>query len=101
MSETMPFAKSAKDAKSLLAGAHDFEWLDTLVASLKGRKIVDVGYAIDTEEAMAWPVLILDDGTQVIINRDDEGNGPGVMRVYKNDEDSHIGSWTVYPKQDF
>lgn len=99
MSDTIPFAGCTKDAKKLLAGAGDYKWIDTLVAALKGRKIEDVGYAIDKEEGMAWPMLILDDGTQVIINRDDEGNGPGVMRVFKPDEDSHIGSWQVYPKQ--
>jgi hypothetical protein len=41
-----------------------------------GRKIVDVGYLIMDGEA--FPCIALDNGDSIIIQRDDECNGPGV-----------------------
>ena len=55
-------------------------------AAVIGRTIVDAGYLImgtpegeeeDYEDETAWPCLVLDNGETVIIQRDDEGNGPG------------------------
>lgn len=41
--------------------------------TLQGRKILDVQF-LDS-----FPVLVLDNKTCVVIQRDDEGNGPGSM----------------------
>lgn len=46
---------------------------DAQRAALKGRKIADVQF-VD-----GFPVLVLDTGVCVVIQRDAEGNGPGAI----------------------
>lgn len=45
---------------------------------LIGRTIRDVQFQGDSPREM-FPILVLDDSTCVVIQRDDEGNGPGSM----------------------
>ncbi len=64
---------------------------------LKGKKIVNVRYLSNSEtKANFWykrgPVLILDDGTQIIPVADDEGNESGVMEIY-----DYKGKITILP----
>lgn len=59
-------------------------WIDRARELLVGRTIVDVHWLSDAEmQANLWsttcPVLILDDGTQLIPVADDEGNQAGVV----------------------
>ena len=47
-----------------------------------GRKIIGVRYLTQEElDEMDWygrvPVILLDDGTEIVASQDDEGNGPG------------------------
>lgn len=49
-----------------------YGWLRKYIEQLKGRTIVATGV---NEEG--FPLLILDNGVQVSIARDEEGNGPG------------------------
>jgi hypothetical protein len=60
------------------------EWEQKITSLLVGQKIVAVRY--QTEEEMndfdwyAKGLLIdLDDGTQLLVMQDDEGNGPGAI----------------------
>ena len=60
-------------------------------ALLTGRKIVDVRYQSDSEvDTYGWIcralVLVLDDGAQLVLSADSEGNGPGAMFYSKEDE---------------
>jgi hypothetical protein len=50
-----------------------------LSRTLSGHKIVDVQFSDD------FPILILDNGVCVVIQQDDEGNGPGAMSLQKID----------------
>ncbi len=45
-----------------------------------GKRIVKAGYAqLMNDEQEVWPCLILDDGSILVVQCDDEANGPGVM----------------------
>lgn len=45
-----------------------------------GRRIVKAGYAqLMNDEREVWPCLILDDGSILLVQCDDEANGPGVI----------------------
>ena len=47
-----------------------------------GKRVVKAGYAqLMNDEQEVWPCLILEDGSILIVQRDDEANGPGVMTV--------------------
>jgi hypothetical protein len=53
---------------------------------LIGRTIVAVRYLTQEElDDMDWygnvPVLVFDDGTEIVASQDSEGNGPGVFFV--------------------
>lgn len=67
------------------------EHIAPAVALLKGRRIVAVRYT-DAEEtdALGWdepaPVIFLDNGAFLILQRDPEGNGPGGAMVYPAQE---------------
>lgn len=41
------------------------------------KRIVNAGY-VDFDGQL-WPILRLEDGTEIIAGRDDECNGPGVL----------------------
>ena len=43
------------------------------MSKVKGKKIVSVGYTADN-----FPYFLLDDGSMIFIQQDDEGNGGGV-----------------------
>jgi hypothetical protein len=43
-----------------------------------GRRIVEAGYIDLNGDGQAWPILLLEGGENIVINMDDEGNGPGV-----------------------
>lgn len=59
-------------------------WNDTAAKILKGRTITDVFYMSQEEaDELGWQgrgiVLVLDDGSQVIPQTDDEGNDAGAL----------------------
>jgi hypothetical protein len=61
-------------------------WESVAKSHLKDRTIVDMFYLNKKEvEDMAWYrsglVLVLDNGAQVVVQQDDEGNGPGALLV--------------------
>lgn len=65
-------------------------------SDLVGRKIVEVRYLNDEEtNTMGWfkktPILILDDGRQVIPQQDDEGNDGGMLVVYNPKDGKEVG----------
>lgn len=62
---------------SQLSGSAMPRILTDMRAALIGRTITDVGYLVDQGDV--WPCLVLDDGTQIVASRDDEGNGPGSL----------------------
>lgn len=62
----------------------DANWMAYAVKHLLGRRIVGVEYMDEREASdFGWPervlVLTLDDGTRLIPEADEEGNGPGVL----------------------
>ena len=66
------------------------EGIDTLINDVKGdvigKKIVGIRYLTDKEkDASYWykrcPILILEDGTQILPLSDDEGNESGVLEI--------------------
>lgn len=68
-------------------------WADVARKHLKGRTIVDAFYCSEEDQkSLDWfesgVVLVLDDGTQLIAQADDEGNGPGALAVAS--ETSHV-----------
>jgi hypothetical protein len=59
-------------------------WDDEASQRLVGRKIVEARYLTrDEADGMAWlhssVLLVLDDGTQLVPARDDEGNDAGAL----------------------
>jgi hypothetical protein len=68
-------------------------WTDEANTLLKGRRIVGVRYLTATEvEDYAWDsrglVLFLDNGTELVVSADDEGNGPGA--IFTNNEKTPV-----------
>lgn len=49
-----------------------------------GKRIIDAGYINLNGDGEAWPVLILEGAENIIIQRDDECNGPGVAVTSKD-----------------
>jgi uncharacterized protein Smg (DUF494 family) len=67
------------------------KWESEAKRLLEGRTIKGVRYlTIEEQDEMYWHrrglVLFLDNGDQVIVSQDDEGNGPGALHV--NGEDT-------------
>jgi hypothetical protein len=92
--DTVPFISTPEQLKELTKVKNgNGQWLVDLCKALEGRTIKQFGYVIQNGEA--WPTLLLDDGSQVAIERDDEGNGPGVLRVHGSDVGPHLGSWQL------
>ena len=58
-----------------------------------GRKIVSCSYHDDGEAA--FPLLELSDGSRIIIQSDDEGNGAGVPVCFSAREDRIVCMWQV------
>lgn len=61
-------------------------WQETAKNALVGRTILAAHYMDKSEtHYMGWDqsgiFLVLDNGAQVIVQRDEEGNGPGVLCV--------------------
>lgn len=48
-----------------------------LAQTLVGKTIAQIGYV--NEDDQYWPIIILDDGTELVAQQDDEGNGPGSL----------------------
>lgn len=67
------------------------KWNAVAMKELRGRTIVHTTYMTSEDtKAMGWYksglVLFLDNGAQVFVQQDDEGNGPGALLVaYEND----------------
>lgn len=63
------------------------KWNAVAMKELRGRTIVHTFYMTpeDAKKAMGWYksglVLFLDNGAQVFVQQDDEGNGPGALLV--------------------
>lgn len=64
--------------------------LKTLRAMLVGETIIDITYMVD-DEGQAWPTIITDDH-HLVIQRDDEANGPGAVHVSGYDPDGQAWS---------
>lgn len=58
-----------------LVGAAMPKILAEFQVAVIGKKIVNAGYI--TTGGECWPVLLLEDGENITIQSDDEGNGPG------------------------
>ncbi|NDE17451.1 hypothetical protein EBZ80_21215 [bacterium] len=61
-------------------------WTNEATRALVGRRIVKVQYLGKKDcENMGWDdsgiALILDNGNTVIVQQDDEGNGPGALLI--------------------
>lgn len=59
-------------------------WIEHAKARLLGKRIVDIRWMGEGElRNLAWPqgaiVLVLDDGSLMLPQADDEGNGPGAL----------------------
>lgn len=67
-------------------------WIERAKARLLGRRIIGIRWMGEGElENLAWPqgsmVLELDDGSLLLPQADDEGNGPGaVLHITKTDD---------------
>jgi hypothetical protein len=48
-----------------------------LAQTLVGKKIAQIGYI--REHGQCWPIVVLDDGTELVAQADDEANGPGSL----------------------
>ena len=63
-------------------------------ALLAGRTIKEVKYQ-DNNEEYDWhqsaPIIVLDDGTEIIASRDPEGNGPGALFIESPQESTLLG----------
>ena len=68
------------------------KWNTIAMKEMRGRTIVHTKYMTSEDvKAMGWYrsglVLFLDNGAQVFVQQDDEGNGPGALLVtYENDD---------------
>ena len=64
--------------------------------ALKGKKIQRIEY--QKGESDWWPVLILEGGGEIVIQQDDESNGPGVPVFYPSREanGTSFGLWEVH-----
>ncbi len=55
---------------------------------LIGRTIKGVGYLqYEAGEAQVWPCLLLDNEAVIVVQCDDAGNGPGVLRLVTEKEE--------------
>jgi hypothetical protein len=84
---SLPITPHQGEQMSFLSRANKItDWHTVAKTYLKGRTIVDVRYlnAMEVEE-MGWYrsglMLFLDNGSQVMVQQDDEGNGPGALSV--------------------
>ena len=73
------------------------KWNMRAKARLEGKTIRQVRYMTGGEaESLGWwqrgVVFSLNDGTHVVIQQDDEGNGPGAMLLL-----DRRGDWEVLP----
>lgn len=59
-------------------------------ALVVGRKIMRAGYANGIT-----PFILLDDGTHILIQSDDEGNGAGVPVAESMNGDKSAGLWNL------
>jgi len=69
------------------------EWTARLTDRLVGLSITKVSYTQDEDmEACGWYEsgiqLHMDDGSVIVVQRDDEGNGPGSLAIYHTEKKS-------------
>ena len=64
-------------------------WQEKAKELLEGRTITEAKYIPDDDWGYAL-VLILDDGKQVFVQSDDEGNAAGALCVQSNSDDYEI-----------
>lgn len=59
-------------------------WADRATRLLRGKVVKEVRY-MDNNEEWGWgqsaPIIIFEDGTQLLPMKDPEGNGPGAFSV--------------------
>lgn len=67
----------------LLHGSAMPRILRDATAALVGKRIARVGYVI--MDGSPWPCIVLEDETAIVIQRDDEGNGPGSASIYASE----------------
>ena len=69
--------------------------IEEFLRGVQGKKIVNVYYDKNMEN---MPVMMLDDGSAIFIQRDDEGNGAGVP-VHVSEESGNqkeVGMWQIF-----
>lgn len=69
------------------------KWSKTAKDTLVNKTIIDARYLTPKEaEDMGWfnsGVLIwLNDGTEILVSQDDEGNGPGALMIFSDNKHS-------------
>jgi hypothetical protein len=65
--------------------------IEEFLRGVQGKKIVNVYYDKDMEN---MPVMMLDDGSAIFIQQDDEGNGAGVPVHVSGDKE--VGMWQIF-----
>lgn len=67
----------------------------SFLKGIKGRKIVNAYYDENQEN---MPTIMLDDGSAIFIQRDDECNGPGVPVHVSGESGSQteVGMWEIF-----
>lgn len=66
---------------------------------IAGKKIKGATY--HTEGGLHFPVIVLEDDSCIFIQRDDEGNGPGVPILYSaEDNKAPKGLWQLPEGED-
>lgn len=63
-------------------------------SAIVGKTIKGATY--DTDGGMHFPIIVLEDNSYIVIQRDDECNGPGVPVLYSVDDDKgRKGLWQL------
>lgn len=69
--------------------------VDAFNRAVVGKKIKGAVYYKD-EDGLHFPVIVLEDDSYVVIQRDDECNGPGVPVFYSVDDNkARKGLWQL------
>jgi hypothetical protein len=50
-----------------------------MAQTLVGQKIAQIGYI--EEHGEYWPIVVLENGVELVAQQDDEGNGPGALTI--------------------
>ncbi len=71
------------------------EYAKELNKRVKGKKILRIEYQKGEEHW--WPTIILEGGGEIVIQQDDESNGPGTPVLFPSrDAQESFGLWEVH-----